>query len=231
MHAFRSRFGIPGVISIIALVFAMFGGAYAASNDGGKASVSAKAKKGPRGPRGPRGPAGLAGPAGPAGETGAPGAKGAQGAQGAKGADGAQGAAGAKGATGAAGAAGATGPEGSPWTAGGTLPSGETETGMWSLGPTYESELGVFQANTALSFPLPLSSAPTPHYISGAPTAECPGNFESPQAAPGQLCLYQFQALNVSSLIIISKKSGAIPIFSVEDELAVGFGSFAVTAP
>ena len=27
----RTRFGIPGVISVIALVFAMFGGAYAAS--------------------------------------------------------------------------------------------------------------------------------------------------------------------------------------------------------
>ena len=37
----RNRFGIPGVISVIALVFAMFGGAYAAtnSNDGGKATA------------------------------------------------------------------------------------------------------------------------------------------------------------------------------------------------
>ena len=43
----RNRFGIPGVISVIALVFAMFGGAYAASNSsgGGKATASAKAKK------------------------------------------------------------------------------------------------------------------------------------------------------------------------------------------
>ncbi|HKB50891.1 MAG TPA: hypothetical protein VKC63_05620, partial [Solirubrobacterales bacterium] len=62
----RNRFGIPGVISVIALVFAMLGGAYAASDNGsGKATASAKAKAGPRGPRGKTGPAGPAGPAGP----------------------------------------------------------------------------------------------------------------------------------------------------------------------
>ena len=65
----RNRFGIPGVISVIALVFAMFGGAYAASNSsgGGKATASAKAKQGPRGKTGKTGPAGPAGPAGPVG--------------------------------------------------------------------------------------------------------------------------------------------------------------------
>ena len=77
----RNRFGIPGVISVIALVFAMFGGAYAASNSsgGGKATASAKAKKGPKGPKGatgPAGPAGAAGPAGPAGPKGDAGATG-----------------------------------------------------------------------------------------------------------------------------------------------------------
>jgi hypothetical protein len=46
----RTRFGIPGVISVMALVFAMLGGAYAANSPsgGGKATASAKAKKGPR---------------------------------------------------------------------------------------------------------------------------------------------------------------------------------------
>jgi hypothetical protein len=76
----RNRFGIPGVISVIALVFAMIGGAYAASSDnGGKATSSAKAKKGPRGPKGPKGdtgPAGAQGPAGPAGAKGDTGANG-----------------------------------------------------------------------------------------------------------------------------------------------------------
>jgi hypothetical protein len=96
-----NRFGIPGVISVIALVFAMLGGAYAASNSGdGKATASAKAKKGPRGPRGKTGPAGPAGPAGPQGPAGANGAKGDAGSPGAQGDPGAPGANGAPGAPG-----------------------------------------------------------------------------------------------------------------------------------
>jgi hypothetical protein len=98
----RNRFGIPGVISVIALVFAMLGGAYAASNssDGGKATASAKAKKGPRGPKGATGPAGPAGPAGPQGPAGAAGKDGAAGAAGKAGANGTNGAPGAPGAAG-----------------------------------------------------------------------------------------------------------------------------------
>jgi hypothetical protein len=89
----RNRFGIPGVISVVALVFAMFGGAYAASsNSGGKATASAKAKKGPRGPKGATGPAGPAGPQGPAGANGKDGASGVNGNDGAPGAPGGPGA-------------------------------------------------------------------------------------------------------------------------------------------
>ena len=88
----RNRFGIPGVISVIALVFAMLGGAYAASsNDNGKATASAKAKKGPRGPKGATGPAGPAGPQGSAGANGKDGSNGANGSNGATGAAGAPG--------------------------------------------------------------------------------------------------------------------------------------------
>jgi hypothetical protein len=152
----RTRFGIPGVISVIALVFAMFGGAYAASNSsgGGKATASkSKAKKGPRGPKGATGPAGPAGAQGPAGPAGA---KGDAGANGANGATGATGATGLKGTT---GAAGPTGPEGSPWTAGGTLPSGKTETGTWSISlPPAEA---FFEIKVPISFPIPLKEART----------------------------------------------------------------------
>ena len=89
----RNRFGIPGVISVIALVFAMFGGAYAASNSsgGGKATASAKAKKGPKGPKGATGPAGPAGPQGPVGANGKDGSNGANGSNGAAGGAGATG--------------------------------------------------------------------------------------------------------------------------------------------
>ncbi len=97
MKFFNQRFGIPGVIAVCALIFAMLGGAYAASNSGDGATASAKrGKPGPRGKRGPTGPAGPQGPAGqgaagPQGAAGAPGAKGATGAPGTPGTPGTQG--------------------------------------------------------------------------------------------------------------------------------------------
>jgi len=156
----RTRFGIPGVISVIALVFAMFGGAYAASNSsgGGKATASAKAKKGPRGPKGATGPAGAQGPAGLAG---AKGDAGANGANGAAGPTGPTGTAGAKGATGAAGATGATGFSGFTET----LPSGKTETGTWSIGVPPTAEILSFYV--PISFPIPLAHAGIDDFATG----------------------------------------------------------------
>jgi Collagen triple helix repeat (20 copies) len=158
--SFRNRFGIPGVISVIALVFAMLGGAYAASNSGDSKDAAASAKK--KSAKGPRGPKGATGPAGPAG---APGAKGDTGAAGANGANGSNGATGATGANGTNGQSvtteeifvaedcgdetgvmlksvsgedaicnGEDGEDGSPWTVGGTLPAGETLSGSWAVG-------------------------------------------------------------------------------------------------
>ena len=215
----RTRFGIPGVISVIALVFALVGGAYAANNSssGGKATASAKAKKGPKGPKGatgPAGPAGAQGPAGPAGAKGDAGANGSNGAAGGAGPTGPTGAAGAKGATGAAGAAGATGPTGfSGFTE--TLPAGKTETGTWA-GLAYnvpEFEEGV----VSISFPIPLSTSSTHAFyftesetnggkfgkvesdpekscVVGEPECEptgCSGFVaKTPTASPGTLCVY-----------------------------------------
>jgi len=159
----RTRFGIPGVISVIALVFAMLGGAYAASNSGGgkNATASAKAKKGPRGPRGPQGPAGPAGPQGPAGPAGKDGANGLNGLDGEAGKNGTNGTNGKNGSS----VENTVEPDGANCTEGGskfvvgtgtptyacngedgedgedgetgftaTLPSGETETGAWAVG-------------------------------------------------------------------------------------------------
>jgi hypothetical protein len=156
----RTRFGIPGVISVMALVFAMFGGAYAASNssDGGKATASVKAKKGPRGPKGPKGDPGPAGPQGPAGANGKDGVNGSNGSNGSNGAPGAAGQSvkvedepplgecgdveGLK-LTSASGVdyvcdgeQGSQGASGDPWTAGGTLPANATQTGTWNYQKT-----------------------------------------------------------------------------------------------
>ena len=215
----RTRFGIPGVISVMALVFAMFGGAYAASsNNHGQATASAKAKAGPRGPKGPKGATGPAGPQGPAGPGGAKGDAGAAGANGTSGTDG-QGVTSsvappepahclnggskfvsANGTTYACnGTAGPKGPPGSPWPAGGTLPAKATETGFWGYGgypAPFDSSVGPEgRSSYPISFPIPLEAAPKATFVNvfgGSATAPgCPGFVnETPTAEPGNLCVY-----------------------------------------
>jgi Collagen triple helix repeat (20 copies) len=168
----RKRLGAPGVIAVIALVFAMLGGAYA-SNGGGKTTASAttkksKGKQGPPGPRGPKGPKGSPGPAGPQGPagTGTPGPKGDKGDAGSDGSAGKDGKSVEVGPTGPSGFCGSQdlngvevkvegeeegeevcegepGATGAPWPAGGVLPVGATETGTWGYGRTPEQEEGV----------------------------------------------------------------------------------------
>jgi hypothetical protein len=195
----RTRFGIPGVISVIALVFAMFGGAYAASNSsgGGKATASAKAKKGPRGPKGATGPAGPAGAQGPAGAKGDAGAGGTAGGVGPAGPTGPTG---AKGATGATGATGVTGPTGlSGFTE--TLPSGKTETGTWAVAIPAMKEGFFFQV--PISFPIPLAKGGTEAFFftgeqvlnqefgtSGCEWEQENVNAKPEATKPGTLCVF-----------------------------------------
>jgi collagen triple helix repeat protein len=184
----RTRFGIPGVISVIALVFAMFGGAYAASNSsgGGKATASkAKVKRGPRGPKGAAGPAGPAGPAGLPGAVGPAGPKGATGAMGEPGTDGV-GTPGADGksvtateiATGEPTACDeqggveleveesgepheiCNGKAGEPWAVGG-LPKGATETGVWTFNANESTVNEEGKIILPISFSVPLRAAIT----------------------------------------------------------------------
>jgi hypothetical protein len=214
----RTRFGIPGVISVIALVFAMFGGAYAASNSsgGGKATASAKAKKGPRGPKGATGPAGPQGPAGPAG---------AKGDAGANGTAGGVGPAGPQGPQGTKGATGPQGPAGSPWTVGGTLPSGQSLKGSWSMSLQARGTGENFFATSAISFGLEYSNeAPTMVYVDSSgtekvlengfanePSDRCPSTDPTvPTAAPGYLCIYE--SLSVAPLEIITGLSNVTQV-------------------
>ena len=183
----RTRFGIPGVISVIALVFAMFGGAYAASNSsgGGKATASAKAKQGPRGPKGPAGPAGPAGLAGPAGAVGPKGDAGAVGPKGDPGAAGASGqgvtvttvgpagdgvncvgvggakfvagSAKAYACNGAEGQPGNPGASGSPWVVG-AAPAGALLKGTWSI-PQYTAAAASEEIPVPISTSVPIAQA------------------------------------------------------------------------
>jgi hypothetical protein len=230
----RNRFGIPGVISVIALVFAMLGGAYAASDNGGsgKATASAKGKPGPRGPKGKPGPAGPAGPQGPAGPAGAKGDKGDTGVAGSNGSNGTSATTesfngSGHGCTAAGnggvviksaspevavcnGKNGTNGAPGSPWTAGGTLPGGETETGTWAVGiPSAEASFWL-----PISFSIPLASAldsTKVHYINEeghevvTPSTEdqtpdkCHGTAAAPTADPGHLCIYTGKEVEINA--------------------------------
>jgi hypothetical protein len=86
------------------------------------------------------------------------------------------------------------GKEGSPWTAGGTLPSGKTETGVWGVSTHNDGFLF-----SAVSFNIPLKEPWQPghlFFIQPGQTgvehaAECPAtNPAEPKAAKGDICLY-----------------------------------------
>ena len=82
------------------------------------------------------------------------------------------------------------GEEGSPWTAGGTLPVGETETGTYA-GSFSEGQF----AFMPLTFNLPIDPAPEAICRSKTPSTPqtgCPGIVAGiPQADPGKLCVYK----------------------------------------
>jgi hypothetical protein len=232
----RTRFGIPGVISVIALVFAMFGGAYAASNSsgGGKATASAKAKQGPRGKTGKTGPAGPAGPAGPQGPAGAKGDAGTAGTNGTNGTNGtdgtngesvtistlaagsiecAEGGAKFSNKTGTAhacnGAAGSGGGGGSLPTA---LGPEETEAGTFTFQGLGTPEENAPVVHAPISFPIPLSEADTEnithHFAAEEGDATCSGNIEVPTAPPGLICFYVSSASTVVNGFEVTSPAG-----------------------
>lgn len=214
ISAVRKRMTYANVAVTVAVVFAMSGGAYAASRvlitniNQIKPSVRAKLK-GKAGPAGPQGPAGAQGAAGPQGPAGAGGAKGENGAAGANGANGvsvtskelkkgeggcAEGGSEFTSASGKASAC--NGKEGSPWTAGGVLPFGKSETGNWVGGPVHTTNGEVI--TSSISFPIPLKEhliEKHVHFIlpnESAP-AGCSGTVsEKPAAEPGNLCVFVF---------------------------------------
>lgn len=221
------RASAPTVISIIALVFAMLGGAYAANKDSAGSEANASAKKvvkGPRGPRGKTGPAGTAGPAGPAGAKGETGAAGSNGSNGTNGADGADGVNGEDGLSvistpippgeeacdelgGSEFEVEESGEQtfacnGNPAEFPATLPGGVTETGFWALPSTASPEGGYL---ASVSFPIPLAGN-----IEGSKTLiegvdpevtfdeHCEGAAASPTAESGYLCVYVKGTINVT---------------------------------
>jgi collagen triple helix repeat protein len=229
----RRRLCYANVTATLALVFAMSGGALAASHYlvSSTSQISPKVLRALKGKQGKQGPTGPAGAAGAKGETGAAGATGSTGPAGPAGPKGEPGAAGA------AGAPGAAGKEGSPWTAGGTLPSGKTETGTWATsGPIGTSEARVSLA----SFTIPLAAAPTVNFVgveegegekkANLPTG-CKGNYEKPGANPGNFCVFENLENEVTELEMDPTAVGVTAHVEVNTEYEFSAsGTWAVTA-
>jgi Collagen triple helix repeat (20 copies) len=237
--AIRRRLTYANVAMTLALVFAMTGGAYAASHYlitstkqiSPKVLKSLKGNAGAHGAQGAAGPAGANGPAGPGG---------AQGPAGPGGPQGPKGEAGAKGEPGTNGTTGFTK----------TLPKGETETGSWA----YSFVIGEAEATqiVPISFSIPLKNelgSTEVHYILAgeASTTECPGSVAEPQAVAGNLCVYaaqlgSFESFQVSppqianpsgpfeSANVGAGKTGALLTFGPPAKFKVGYGTWAVTA-
>lgn len=164
LNAIRRNLNLPTAIAVMALIFAMSGGAYAAKSyvTGSAKESKQKGKRGPRGPRGKQGPQGPKGEPGPKGDTGPQGPK---------------------------------GEPGDPWTVGGVLPSGKSLAGTWLAGVGTEVAAGKGPGGAAISFNIPLPSAPQIVIVKKEKegqehAAECPGSLQVPLAAPGKLCLY-----------------------------------------
>jgi hypothetical protein len=200
------RLTFANITAVIALVFAMSGGALAATHYlltstkqiSPKVLTALKGNAGPAGPAGSPGPQGERGPEGPPGKDGAPGSAGVS----------------------------------SSWPAGGTLPSGKTETGTWAF-----TKIAEGQVRLPLSFPIPTKEPlkAVEQHFSGEedPSPNCRGSVAKPEAAPGFICLYSDlheDPLNGSGPI---RTSGVVLILENNTTAApqADEGTWAATAP
>jgi hypothetical protein len=274
LQRFQDRVGTAGlIVAVVALVLALGGGAYAASGaltSKQKKEVTKIAQTEAKKLAGKTGATGATGATGPAG---APGASGPAGAPGAKGDTGSPGSAGTPGKNGADGRSVESIPasstecggnggtilevegsgesheicNGSPWTVGGTLPKGKSETGAWTVG-TATAE-GKPYASLSFNIPLASTAGTTAHFINaegeeeifsgptGPKPAACPGTGANPTALPGDLCIYEqlrsgpagsgeglgFEAPQLKTV-------GAVMEFFAEPG-GFAYGTWAVTAP
>jgi Collagen triple helix repeat (20 copies) len=165
----HQKLGTAGfVISILALIVALGGAAYAALpglNSKQKKEVKKIAKQlagqdGAQGPQGNSGSAGAKGDQGTKGDTGAPGAPGLNGANGAC----------------------------SVGNNECVLPPGGTLTGVWAFKDQGTKHI------VSISFPLRV--IPHPTFALPENTQHCPGSAANPEAEPGYFCIYAEEEAN-----------------------------------
>lgn len=219
----HDKLGTAGfVLAIVALVVALGGTALAAKGVFTKKQEKkiiqiAKKYAGKDGAPGPKGDTGAAGAQGPKGDAGPKGDKGDTGSQ---------------------------GPEGPPGPTETVLPPGKTSTGLWAFSGKEHA------AYLLINFPLRVQPAPRSapaeagtgnpeHYLfPGETSPVCPGSFASPDAEPGNLCIYIKALHNVSpefpleiGTATADPTSGWVGEFKPESgKEGFGNGSWAVTA-
>jgi hypothetical protein len=251
-----------------------------------KVLAGLKGRQGPAGAAGAAGPPGTKGEPGANGAAGTAGTKGDRGTVGEKGELGPKGEKGEKGSKGEPGEnvasktltssdaacnkeggseftseSGVTfacnGKEGSPWTASGTLPSGATETGQWSLSSGAAEVEGKLEESRSVplsfSIPLALASTTTPHYIGegeeekephesqAIKEGKCKGPANNPKATAGNLCIFLFGTqTNAKEIFVVNAGDDGpeevgptgVLIFFVPEKVGLmsASGTWAVTA-
>jgi hypothetical protein len=223
MNSIRRHLSYANVAATLALVFAMSGGALAATHYliNSTKQINPKVLKKLKGNTGKTG---LAGP---------------------------QGAAGLQGAKGTEGTKGAEGPRGEPGPLLATLPSGKTLYGAYSITGRAVGEAND-RASTQVSLSIPLASAPSesvlvPFGAANPDPTHCPGTATSPAAAPGTLCVYEGQRGNASGTKVCAvaadggcgtgtggaadRFGAAVITFALANGVYLSWGTWAVTAP
>jgi hypothetical protein len=117
----------------------------------------------------------------------------------------------------------------------GPLASGQSLFGRLGTAGHKGSSFFEFVDETALSFPIPLASAPTVEVVEpgGSSTPACPGSSENPKAAAGKLCIYETLNTGTTGLTVNPDRFGATVFpsgVSTESNYEVQ-AVWAVTAP
>jgi hypothetical protein len=248
----KDRLGVPGVIAVVALVFAMAGGAWAAS---GKLTSTQKkevkkiaksvAKPGPQGPQGQGGSQGSAGKDGTNGSNGSNGTNGQAGAPVIVANEAPLGCAEGGVTYEVKGSGeenevcnGEEGEDGSPWVAG-KAPSGVVLKGTWAVGP-FTAGGGEEPIPVAISTGVPVPNKSAGEWAFAFDPGTCPGTATAPlpPTTGGTVCLYaSANSVNIKPAEVLgaefgSSEGGIVGILSTEAAgPGIGWGTWAVKTP
>jgi hypothetical protein len=216
MSLLRRHLTYANLAATLALLFAMSGGALAASHYliNSTRQINPKVLKRLKGNRGPRGRAGIPGIAiqGPSGTNGLRGQRGEQGHE---------------------------GPEG--LSALSTLPPGRSESGVYGLAPANTVTTGALKQSVSFGLALPAAIKPAniEYTPSATPTTNCVG---PGKAARGFLCIYSGGSAGVKTPPLVFEPEDGLSTpgtglfgftleWTVEAANAGDVGSYTVTAP